>query len=451
MVREVVRSYSLLLAVPIFFITVAALSAEKIMVIPALFSAFMVGFAVYADSDVEIASDFALNRERISTDGLCSGLLSLKAKGGFGIITVAVPPASYVEGDKALKYKEGLELEKGKASRVFFKGLNDLNARFTVDVKALKRGTYDFGLVTYTYHGLFGGRVIERHDDHGVRLTVLPKYKVVQRGVWRIIPSSVTPRVTPNRLGPYSTDFVAVKEYAPGDPYRFINWKATARSASGQLMVNEFEREGLRNVIFLVDVGRSMRLGFSQENPLELSIPLILSLSKVLLRYGYNVGLWTSPPTGVSVMPSSGQSQFQKVLDATLEVSYWGERGIDLEDAKVLRRVISETRPLLVILTNLAALDDARALKATICANRMETHCRLLSRALLIDTVHDSIIIKKELAAEFPDLKLLNAGITRKSTYELLPQGIKVVTWDPVSERVGGVMARVMPLVRWYA
>lgn len=80
-----------------------------------------------------------------------------------------------------------------------------------------------------------------------------------------------------------------IREYVPGDPFKFINWKATARSIEGKLMVNNYEREGLRNVIFLADLGPWMRLGYPHENPLEFGASLILSLTKVLLRYGYNV------------------------------------------------------------------------------------------------------------------------------------------------------------------
>ncbi len=35
-----------------------------------------------------------------------------------------------------------------------------------------------------------------------------------------------------------------MRNYVPGDPYKFINWKATARDPGGKVMVNEYEREG---------------------------------------------------------------------------------------------------------------------------------------------------------------------------------------------------------------
>jgi len=180
---------------------------------------------------------------------------------------------------------------------VVFKGFRDLDREYVVRVKALRRGRFELGLVKYTYHHMFGMRVIEGSWDEGLRLTILPRYRVIRRGVGRVKPSLVTPRVTPIRLGPHSTDFIEVREYAPGDPFKFINWKASARSTQGKLLSNEYEREGLRTVVFLVDVSENMRYGLPHENPLEYSIYLILSLAKALIRYGYNVGLWTLPAT----------------------------------------------------------------------------------------------------------------------------------------------------------
>ncbi len=109
-------------------------------------------------------------------------------------------------------------------------------------------------------------------------------------------PREKAPRFSPSRLGSYSTEFWSVREYVAGYPYRFINWKATARNAGNKLMVNEYEREGgARTIALLMDGSLWMRYGSDIENPMEYGISLILSLSRVFLRYGYSVGLWIFP------------------------------------------------------------------------------------------------------------------------------------------------------------
>ncbi len=369
---------------------------------------------------------------------------SVEVNGPPGMIIVAMPPASYLQGQYSRKYRESFEVEKGTASRMFFKGFGPLKKDVELDVKALKRGIYNFGAINYAYHGLMSSDVREEARDSGLKLVVMPRYKLARKASWNIEPSSTSPRVTPNRLGPYSTNFVSVREYVTGDPFKFINWKATARSANGKILVNEFEREGLRNVIFVVDVGRWMRLGLSQENSLEKGIPLVLSLSKALLEYGYNVGLWTAPPTGVSVMPSSGQTQFQRILNALLQVSYWEEKGIRMEELFALRRVVAETNAMLIVITNLAESDVITSLCNTICIGNWT-----LGRTLIIDVIHTSIIVRKELEAEFPGLEIPSMAPDRRKIYSAIPKGARVISWDPEIRSIGEIMRETMGIVGW--
>ncbi|MDP7975403.1 MAG: DUF58 domain-containing protein [TACK group archaeon] len=233
---------------------------------------------------------------------------------------------------------------------------------------------------------------------------------------------------------------MSVREYQPGDPYKVINWRATARSARGKLMVNEFEREGLRNVIFILDVGPWMKLGISQENALEMAIPLVLSVSKLLLRYGYNVGLWTSPPTGTSVIPSSGSSQFYGMLEAALRVKEAEHGEMDAGDAARLRRVVLETRPYVIALSDLAAPEAARSLGATLVQAGV-------SRGVVVDLVHTSLVLKRELEAEFGSVSL--PSFERRRSYSALPKGLEVVAWDPEKHGMGYILAKLSPAMRW--
>ncbi len=431
-VKEITKSYYLLLSLPLMLSAVAFMSTAKEALIPAMFSILMVGLAIYTDDEPQVDVSLSLSRNRVLVGDEVDMIIRIRARRGLGVIAVNAPPASY----SASRYREGFDVVSGKASHVVFKGLRDGEWTFRVRIKALRRGRFEFGVINYAYHHVFGMRIIEDRIKVGEQLLVVPRYRVIRRGLGRIKPSTVVPRTTPARVGPPSTDFMEVRNYLPGDPFRFINWKASARSPQGNLMINEYEREGLRTSIFLLDVGKWMRLGLPYENPLEYSVSLILSLSRVLLRYGYNVGLWTVPDTGIRVMPSSGQTQFQRILNALLLVEA-GRSGAGFDPAMI--RVIMETRPILIMMSNLAAREAMDSVRS-ICGNN-----KCISRAILIDVNHSSIALRERLR-NYGDVGCMPNMAKRRA---LLPRGILSTTWDPACEGVGTVVARLMPMIRW--
>ncbi|MBD0287903.1 MAG: DUF58 domain-containing protein, partial [Flavisolibacter sp.] len=113
---------------------------------------------------------------------------------------------------------------------------------FTYLLKPLQRGEYAFGNINlYVSSPL---RFVSR------------RYTIVQPQVVKVYPSYVQMRryqilAAANRLQEvgvkrlrklgHSLEFEQIKEYVPGDDYRTINWKATARHAN--LMVNNFTDE----------------------------------------------------------------------------------------------------------------------------------------------------------------------------------------------------------------
>jgi uncharacterized protein (DUF58 family) len=52
----------------------------------------------------------------------------------------------------------------------------------------------------------------------------------------------------------HSLEFDQVKNYVPGDDYRAINWKATARQ--GSLMTNSYTDEKSQHVYCVIDKSR---------------------------------------------------------------------------------------------------------------------------------------------------------------------------------------------------
>ena len=59
-----------------------------------------------------------------------------------------------------------------------------------------------------------------------------------------------------SRIRGLGTDFESLREYAEGDDYRKMDWKASARR--GKLVVRQYEQERNQAVVICVDMGRKM-------------------------------------------------------------------------------------------------------------------------------------------------------------------------------------------------
>ena len=86
--------------------------------------------------------------------------------------------------------------------------------------------------------------------------------------------------VTVNELG-RSTDFYSIREYIKGDPYRKINWKASARYR--KLMINEDEKETLSDCAIFVDSRSLSATGTPLENFHETALRATLGLARTFV------------------------------------------------------------------------------------------------------------------------------------------------------------------------
>jgi hypothetical protein len=128
----------------------------------------------------------------------------------------------------------------------------------------------------------------------------------------RGIARSPMPDIDVSRIGVPGTDFREVREYVAGDPVRFINWKATARS--GKLMVNQYEVEGKKAVWIFVDTNAYMTYGESIRNFLEVAIEIANSLAYYFTSRGHKVGLYVIGHS-MNLYPDVGKRQFRRISD----------------------------------------------------------------------------------------------------------------------------------------
>jgi len=91
------------------------------------------------------------------------------------------------------------------------------------------------------------------------------------------------------RLRGAGTEVESVRDYAPGDPFRAVNWKATARR--GRLMSAQYEVERSQNVMLLLDAGRLMTARAGDQRKFDYAVTAALSVSAIAALASDKIGV----------------------------------------------------------------------------------------------------------------------------------------------------------------
>ena len=126
-------------------------------------------------------------------------------------------------------------------------------------------------------------------------------------------------------------EFSEVREYAPGDDVRAIDWNVTARL--GAPHVKRYVEERALTVMFLVDVSASAGFGTRRRTKRELAAELCAALALAAARNSDRVGalLFTDRVESL-VVPRQGRRQARRVIGELLGCEPAG-RGTDLPAA----------------------------------------------------------------------------------------------------------------------
>ena len=91
------------------------------------------------------------------------------------------------------------------------------------------------------------------------------------------------------RLRGNGTEFESVRDYASGDSFRSVDWKATARR--GKVMVAQREVERSQDVLLLIDCGRLMTARVRELRKLDYTITAALSVASIAALASDRVGV----------------------------------------------------------------------------------------------------------------------------------------------------------------
>lgn len=206
----------------------------------------------------------------------------------------------------------------------------------------ITRGDFHFEAIHVRARSRMGFVKVQRRFPLRFDIKVVPNVKAIRKYNLLTRHPLRTPGERMTRRMGQGTSFRELRDYFPGDEYRRIDWKSSARR--NKLTVKEYEDERSQNLMILIDTGRMMTsfiprgrkegimlLGtdiFSDdippwENPLrettrlDFTVNASLVLSYVAISKGDNVGLMAfSSNRELFLPPRSGRGQITRIVNS---------------------------------------------------------------------------------------------------------------------------------------
>lgn len=255
--------------------------------------------------------------------------------------------------DLYLRLPEGVRLPPG-ANPVSVSLRAGEHRELGLTLDAYRYGGHVLGPAYLRARDPLGFLVWEAASKTGATLRVYPRSEVLQRIV-RPRETQVFAGNEVARLKGEGIEFADMRRFAPGDPLKRVNWRASARR--NELWVNESHPERNTDVILFVDSFAEARIG--GEGTLDLAVRATASLADAYGRRRDRVGLISYGGILRWLVPGSGLVQLYRIVDALLDTEiilsyYWKE--IDL----IPRRVL----PPNALVIALSPLLDARSVGA---------------------------------------------------------------------------------------
>ena len=201
--------------------------------------------------------------------------------------------------------------------RVTLAGASQVRGRF--HVVPTRRGAHRLGpihLRSPSFLGLWTRQVaVDCHIDVRVypNLGPIRSYELLARE------HRQSALVRASRLKGGETEFSRLRDYARGDDYRSIDWKATARR--GVLTAREYQLESDQNLMLLIDSGRLMTAEIGGITQFDHALGAALMLSYVATRGGDRVGISCFDSEVQSfVAPVGGPDATSKLVRASFDV-----------------------------------------------------------------------------------------------------------------------------------
>lgn len=180
---------------------------------------------------------------------------------------------------------------------------------------AAKRGLYNLGEVRATASDCLGLAIRRAVLSAPAQIHALPSVLPLRRLAIRPIRTRSTAGQVPARLGGSGVEFYGVREYQPGDPRRWINWRISARH-SAALFTTEFRQERIADVGLILDARWRSDVRVGDDCLFNHAVRATAALADAFLRDGNRVGLLVYGQYLAWTFPGYGKVQRERILHA---------------------------------------------------------------------------------------------------------------------------------------
>lgn len=282
--------------------------SSKVLVLVAIFFVLLLMLALLVDMPSGVVIQRDKDNKNMLTNTVYENSVHIKINRGFGLVIL---------GDLL---PEELELVSGSNYKVVFKWIYPIEVTMTYSIRTVNACTVELGsFYCEMHHFLEFLRVEEKKIRTRQTLMFSPRsvYFKDIRNI-SILAKLFKYQFTKSKIGIPTLEFNKLRAYATGDSVKYINWKATARNINSMgkcyPIVNEFEKEGMYNVWFMLDFSVNMLYGSNIKNVFNYALDTILNLSEYYIKKNANVAFCTFGGSGTFLYPNSGINQYYKIL-----------------------------------------------------------------------------------------------------------------------------------------
>lgn len=292
----------------------------------------------------------------------------------------------------------------------------------------LRRGIYRFEDIHLRCWGILGLVIRQRHIAAATDVKVYPNLQAVRQYELLVRRGLLGQLGLKNsRQFGEGTEIERLREYAPDDDFRRIDWKATARHRKP--IVREFETERSQDVIIMLDTGRLMAspivLDASHASEQTAMIKLDYAINATLMTgyvstlKGDKVGLIAFADTVHQYLaPRPGKKQFLTMLESIYALQVQSVEP-DFERAFTYLASKQRKRALVILFTDILDRDAAEGLATyvaqlsrhhlVVCVTLMDSTIIALAAQKLTDSksVYQKTIAEKLLEEKQATLEIL--------------------------------------------